>query len=165
MIEFTPEELDAFDTKQIMVILLKGQGLTYEEIIQQIPQPKFPKNLHTMLMWTLMGRKFIIGKTTGRPPLVGDVQVRMFKKELEERADMNRAITMFEAVTVLEKINGDYLWKNYQIAKSLNLRKFAIEILNSEDIEKLQWQYMVHSIFNPEQFFNKNSGKIRRDKR
>lgn len=34
MIEFTHEELDAFDTKQIMVILLKAQGLTYEEIIQ-----------------------------------------------------------------------------------------------------------------------------------
>lgn len=59
----------------------------------------------------------------------------MFKKELEERADMNHAITMFEAVTVLENINGDYLWKNYQIVKSLNLRKIAIEILNSDDVE------------------------------
>lgn len=59
----------------------------------------------------------------------------MFKKELEERADMNHTITMFEAVTVLENINGDYLWKNYQIVKSLNLRKIAIEILNSDDVE------------------------------
>ncbi|KAK8834460.1 hypothetical protein M9Y10_009029 [Tritrichomonas musculus] len=135
MIEFAHEELDAFDTKQIMVILLKAQGLTYEEIIQQIPQLKFPKTLHTMLMWTLIGRKFISGKTTGCPLLVGDVQVRMLKKELEERADMNHAITIFEAVTVLEKINGDYLSKNYQIAKSLNLRKIEIEIQNSEDFE------------------------------
>ena len=54
---------------------------------------------------------------------------------MEERCDENNAISLFEAVTLLEKIQGDYIWKNYNMAKNIGLPKLAFELL---DFEKIQ---------------------------
>ena len=39
------------------------------------------------------------------------------------------------AVTLLEKIQGDYIWKNYNMAKNIGLPKLAFELL---DFVKIQ---------------------------
>ena len=60
--------------------------------------------LTSIFRWTLFGRKFDLGQTTRRPPTIGDVQMSIFKKEVDIRGDINKAITLFEAVTLLEQI-------------------------------------------------------------
>lgn len=135
VLDLIPEENEVFTSYQTIILIRKAQGATYDTILKEIPQIKSPKVLTTIFRWTLNGRKFELGKTTGRPPLIGDVQLEIFRKKVEERCDENNAISLFEAVTLLEKIQGDYIWKNYNMAKNIGLPKLAFELL---DFEKIQ---------------------------
>lgn len=100
ILDLIPEEDEVFTTYQTIILIRKAQG---ELILKEIPQIKSPKVLTTVFRWTLNGRKFDIGKTTGGPPLIGDVQLEIFRKKVEERCNENNAISLFEAVTLLEK--------------------------------------------------------------
>ena len=42
---------------------------------------------------------------------------------------------MFEAIELLERINGDYLWMGYQRAKSLGFETIGLEILNERETD------------------------------
>ena len=87
VLDMIPEENEVFTSYQTIILIRKAQGATYDTILKEIPQIKSPKVLSTIFRWTLNGRKFEIGKTTGRPPLIGDVQLEIFRKKVEERCD------------------------------------------------------------------------------
>ena len=129
--EFTEEEFEVFSTVQITVMIQKAQGLTYEKILKECPNIKSPKVLTNIFRWCLFGRKFNIGTTTGRPPLTGDVQMKIFEKQIHERCDANNSITIFEGITLLEEIHADYIYKNYKIAQRIGMLKLAFELINS----------------------------------
>lgn len=133
--ELTEEEYEVFSEIQIIVLFRKAEGASYEQILKEVPQISSPKTLTSLFRWSLFGRRFELQKTTGRPPSIGDVQLEIFKKKVEERCDANNSITIFEAVTILEQIQGDYMWKNYNLAKSIGLHKLACELLDFEKIE------------------------------
>lgn len=150
--QLTDEEYAVFSTMQIVVLFRKAQGATYEQILKEVPEIKSPKVLTTLFRWSMYGRKFIIGKT-GRPSNIGDVQLEIFKKQVEERCDANNSISVFEAITILEQIQGDYIWKNYHLAKTLGLTTIAFELLNYNQIE-LERSWLT-------QFLNRNNIKLK----
>ena len=121
--ELTEEEFEVFSTVQITVMILKAQGLTYEKILKECPNIKLPKVLTNIFRWCLFGRKFNIGTTTGRSPLIGDVPMKIFEKQIHERCDANNSITIFEGITLLEEIHADYIYKNYKIAQQIGMPK------------------------------------------
>ena len=133
--DFTQEEQSVFSDIQIIVLIRKAQGASYQQILKELPQISSPKTLTSLFRWSNFGRRFELHKTTGRPPSIGDVQLEIFKKIVEERCDENNSIAIFEAVTILEKIQGDYMWKNYNFAKNIGLNKLAYELLDFEKIE------------------------------
>ena len=151
--ELTEEENSAFTNEQIIVLLRKAQGATYDQILKEMPTISSPKTLTSLFRWSLFGRKFQIGKTTGRPPSIGEVQLEIFKKKVISRCDENNSITVFEAVTLLEQIQGDYLYKNFNIAKNIGLNKLAYELLDFEKIE-MDRSYLT-------QFLNKNGIQLK----
>lgn len=79
--ELTEEENSVFTSEQIIVLLRKAQGATYDQILKEMPTISSPKTLTSLFRWSLFGRKFQIGKTTGRPPSIGEVQLEIFKKK------------------------------------------------------------------------------------
>lgn len=147
------EEYSVFSGEQVIVLFRKAQGASYEQILKEMPKISSPKVLTSLFRWSLFGRKFQIGKTTGRPPLIGEVQLEIFKKKVIERCDENNCITIFEAVTLIEQIQGDYIYKNYNLAKSIGLNKLAYELLDFEKIE------IDRSWFT--QFLNKNGIQLK----
>ena len=151
--ELTEEENSVFTSEQIIVLLRKAQGATYDQILKEMPTISSPKTLTSLFRWSLFGRKFQIGKTTGRPPSIGEVQLEIFKKKVISRCDENNSITVFEAVTLLEQIQGDYLYKNFNIAKNIGLNKLAYELLDFEKIE-MDRSYLT-------QFLNKNGIQLK----
>lgn len=153
MIPLTEEELSVFTPIQIYVLSRKAQGATYEQILNEKKEIKTPKVLTSIFRWTLFGRKYDLGQTTGRPPTIGDVQMSIFKKEVDKRCDINKAITLFEAVTLLEQIQGDYIWKNYNLAKDIGLKILSYELLDFEQIF-IQRSYLT-------QFLNNNGFQIK----
>ena len=66
-LDLIPEENEIFTGYQTIILIRKAQGATYDQILKEIPQIKSPKVLTTLFRWTLNGRKYEIGKTTGRP--------------------------------------------------------------------------------------------------
>ena len=101
-----------FSVIQITFIIHKVQGLTYEKNLKECPNNKSPKILTNIFRWCLFGRKFNIGTTTGRPPLIGYVQMKICEKQIHERCDANNSITIFERITLFEAIHADYIYKN-----------------------------------------------------
>ena len=74
------EETHIFTPIQITVLYQRITGKAYKEIKQNNPSIKTPKVLKNLLKWILCGRKINIGDTFGRPSLIGDVQMLIFKK-------------------------------------------------------------------------------------
>ena len=159
----TEEEANTFTVLQISVLNEKKLH-TYEDIIRMHPEISTPKQVSEILRQTLHGNKFELG-TRGRMPLVGDAQMLMFQNQIQTAADMNRSITMFEAITLLQQIQGDYLWGAYNrameigcpnIAQSLlfyqnpslsnqwfttTLKKWNISVKNAADLEQIRDKY------------------------
>lgn len=129
---FTEEEEEIFTDLQKRIIRMKNIQ-TYEEIISGCTEIKTPKNLNSILFHTLMGNRYEPGDR-GRDSLVGDVPMKIFEKQVIFAADNNRAITIFEAITLLQEIEGNYLYKNYKLADQIGCIKIGQKILFS--IEK-----------------------------
>lgn len=143
MIPLTEEELSVFTPIQIYVLSRKVHGATYKQILNEKKEIKTP----------FFGRKFDLGQITGCPPTIGDVQMSIFKKEVNKRCDINKAITLFEAVTLLKQIQGDYIWKNYNLAKDIGLKILSYVLLDFEQIF-IQRSYLT-------QFLNNNGFQIK----
>ena len=132
------EELDIFTPLQRDVLLGKF-GHTYEELINMFEELSTPKQIKTILSRTLRGFKWSPGEK-GRMGIVGDVQMERFKNEVRNAADHNHAITMFEAISILEQIQGDYLWLSYQRAMKMGCPKLAQDLLlDMEPVLTPQW--------------------------
>ena len=123
----TQRELNIFSDIQIFVITHK-KHMTYDQLIAATEVPKTHKQISIILKNTFLGIKFEMGDS-GRKPLVGDIQMDIFKTQLEDAADQNRAVSYFEAITLLQQIQGDYLWLSYKRALDLGCNQLAHELL------------------------------------
>ena len=123
----TQRELDIFSNIQIFLINNK-KNMTYEELISNCDELTTHKQVSIILKKTFLGVSYEVGDK-GRNPLVGDVQMDIFKEKLEEAADQNRAISYFDAITLLQQIQGDYLYVNYKRAIELGCRQIAQSLL------------------------------------
>ena len=138
IIQLTEEEEEIFTDLQKNVLRAK-EHMTYEQIIANFPELKTPKIVTEFLEHTLKGNRYEVGNK-GRMPLVGDVQMRIFEKHVEFAADNNRAIMLFDAITLLQEIEGNYLFQNYKRAEKIGCLVIGQRLLN--DIEKdlsTQW--------------------------
>ena len=111
-------EIEVYTPKQLSIFARKASGETYEQIVTN-EHLSGNKQLKTYLKWTLFGNSFVPGNNTGRMPLIGDVQAKVFAESMKEAADENNCVSTFEAITKLEEINGDYMWLNYWRAKQM----------------------------------------------
>ena len=129
----TPTELTVFSAIQVDVFN-KKLNMTYDDIIACTPGVTTHKMVSAILLNTFMGIAYSPGEK-GRRPLVGDVQMSLFKEKLEQAAEQNKAVSYFEAITMLQEIQGDYLWASYKRALKMGCREMAQNLLFEESRE------------------------------